>query len=327
MGLGLALGAGAEPLDLRDTSRLRIGIGDRLAVQREGRWVSTLAELDRRKIRVDMIEIWLTSDWRPDWIPRERLDELAARNVTPVIVHYFFGDDISQERFEDRRDAWYSSLWEMAQRIRGDASVLVILEPEFNVAPPKGETAITSWPEFADDLRAAAKLIRKQAPNALVGTCPGDFQGAPLLEPVLGPVADDLDFLAFQEMRASTDPDRHREGDLPVGRAALDYARYLKRAFGRPILLGYVAVSSYGGWEEQQARALRELMTNSRELRDAGVWGLVYFELFDDVRHSGYFGDAERHFGLLTKDGRQKPALEVFRALGTLPAAPTPGGR
>lgn len=37
-----------------------------------------------------------------------------------------------------------------------------------------------------------------------------------------GPAADDLDFLACQEMRASTDPDRGEERYLDVGRAAVD---------------------------------------------------------------------------------------------------------
>jgi len=89
----------------------------------------------------------------------------ARTRVAPVVVHYFFGDDISQERVESQRDAWYSSLWKMAQQIKVVGPVLVILEPEFNIAPPPGETAITSWPWFAEDLRAAANMIRTEAPT------------------------------------------------------------------------------------------------------------------------------------------------------------------
>jgi hypothetical protein len=212
----------------------------------------------------------------------------------------------------------------MARQLRGDAPVLVILEPEWNIAPPEGETAITDWPWFANDLRAAAMMIRKEAPNVLVGTCPGDFPGTPGLEAVLGPVAADLDFLAFQEMRAATDTDADRPGYTDVAGAAVDYARYLKRAFGRPILLGYVAVSSHGGWRGTQREILDDLHRRRRELLRAGVFGLVYFQLYDDPRHEGYFGRAEKHFGLITRGGREKPALEAFRRLvrpGPAPAA------
>jgi hypothetical protein len=312
-----SLGAQSE-LDLRDTSRLRLGVGDRISVLDAGArdWVSLPEEALERGVPLDLFEVWLPRGWDEDWVKRRRLERLAAQGVTPVVVHYYFGDAISRERVEAQRDGWYSSMWRMANLVRMDAPVLVVLEPEFNIAPPEGETAITSWPWFARDLRAAAEMIRKQAPNALIGTCPGDFPGTPNLEPVLGPVAADLDFLAFQEMRASTDPEAERADYLEVGRAASDYARYLKRAFGRPLLLAYVAVSSHGRWEKRQADALRDLHRHRDALRGAGVFGLIYFQLRDDPAHAGYFGAAERHFGLLRADGTPKPALEVFRALG-----------
>lgn len=42
---------------------------------------------------------------------------------------------------------------------------------------------------------------------------------------------------------------------------------------------------------------------------------MIYFELFDDPRHTGYFSPAERNFGLVTSDGRAKPSLEMIRSL------------
>jgi hypothetical protein len=321
----LAAPAGAEPPDPTATDTLRIGIGDRLAIERGGRWIPTLELLDRLDVDVDLLQIWLPRGWKKDWIPRDELAKLRERGVVPVVVHYFFGDDISKERVEAQRGPWYASMWEMAQQLRGQGPVLVILEPEWNIEPPSGETAITDWPWFANDLRAAAMMIRKQAPNALVGTCPGDFPGRPDLEGVLGPVAGDLDFLAFQEMRATTDRDASRPGYADVGRATVDYARYLQRAFGRPLLVGYVAVSSHGGWESEQAAILRDLHARRSDLLAAGVFGLVYFQLYDDPLHRGYFGPAERHFGLLTRKGQRKPAFEAFRAMTTDssgPAAP-----
>ena len=60
-------GAGAaESLDLTDTSRLRIGIGDRLRLEREGKWVTTLSVLDRLDTRVDLLQIWLPRGWQKD---------------------------------------------------------------------------------------------------------------------------------------------------------------------------------------------------------------------------------------------------------------------
>lgn len=310
-----ASSAAAIELDLRDTSRLKVGVGDRYSSEHRGRWVPTLSALDRLGIQVDMLQIWLPRGWKKDWISKKSLAEVHRRGVVPVVVHYYFGDDISKERVEGQRDAWYASMWEMAQQIRSDDPVLVILEPEFNIAPPKGETAITDWPWFANDLRAAAEMIRREAPNALIGTCPGDFPGTPSLEPVLGPVADDLDFIAFQEMRAATDKDAGRPGYKQVGRASIDYARYLKRAFDRPLLLGYLAISSQGGWLETQKQMLAGVDAQRDALRAAGVFGVIYFQLIDDPEHVGYFGPAEKHFGLLTAEGRPKPALEVFRAM------------
>ncbi len=312
-GSGEAVHAGE--LDLSDRSRLRVGIGDRTRLLRDGRWVSTLSQLDRYDLEVDMLQAWLTKGWKPEWIDREELRALSQRGITPVVVHYYFGDSISKERVEAARKAWYTSLWRMAEQLRGDTPVLVILEPEWNITAPAGETSVRDWAGFAEDLRAAARMIRKRAPNVLVGTCPGDFAGPPDLERVLGPVADDLDFIAFQEMRASTRSHHSAAASEDVGRKALAFARYLRRAFDRPLLLGYLAVSSYGGWAQTQDRMLRDVLAQRDALRAAGVWGVVYFQLFDDRDHRGYFGAAEPHFGLLTRKGRPKPALEAFREL------------
>jgi len=316
---GVAAAWAEPPRWLTHPERLMLGVGDRLTLQQgeRSRWV--LGEARERSLDVELLQIWLPRGWKESWVPQGEVARLHREGVTPVFVHYFLGDHASRQIFDSVQDEWYASLWRLAQVARGDRPVLVILEPEFNIAPPSGDTALIDWPGFGDHLVAAAKMLREEAPNILVGTCPGDFPGPPRLEATLGRAADSLDFIAFQEMRASTAPSVGRADYLDVGRSAVDYANYLQRAFGRPLLLGYLAISSHGGWEEKQAGVLRGIKKRRDALLGAGVFGLVYFQLFDDPKHVGYFGSAERDFGLVTRDGRPKPALEVFRELGRAP--------
>ncbi len=298
---------------------LRVGIGDRVEFHRAGRVVHVRDEARALGLATDYQQIWLPRGWQDAWLDPAALSALAHTGTTPVVAHWFFGDAISRERVEAERHAWHRSLARMARRIAIGAPVLVLLEPEFNNAPPPGETAVTDWPGFAREVREAVRILRHFAPEVRVGLCAGDFSPTRNLERALGGVADELDFLAFQEMRAST---RHGRDALDLGTAAVSYARYLKEAFGRPLFLGYVAVSSHGGWEDAQREALASLVREREALTGAGVFGLVYFQLRDDPDHTGWFGDAERHFGVLTAEGAPKPALEALRALGTSPAAP-----
>lgn len=322
LALGSETRAEGAPDWMTQPEEIKLGIGDRIRMRpgkrAKGEWRSLPDEAQSLGLHTRLFQIWLPKGWSEEWVSREDLIALSERGMTPVLVHYYFGDRISKERMEGARNEWYASLWRLSSLAKIDAPVLVILEPEFNNAPPRGETAILDWPGFGEDLRAGAEMIRERAPNVLVGTCPGDFPGPPRLEGVLGPVADDLDFIAFQEMRAATDPDRRRPGYDDVSGAAIAYAQYLQRAFGRPVLIGYVAISSYRGWEDMQSQVFRGFARRKAQLLEAGVFGLIYFQLRDDPKHAGYFGKAEPHFGLLRADGTEKPALRVFRNLGTL---------
>jgi hypothetical protein len=296
--------------------RLLVGVGDRLVFHGVQPPVALSDDARRLGVPLDFLQVWLPRGWQESWIDPERLAALARGGTTPVVVHWFFGDAISRERVSGMRAEWEESLRRMARRIADAGQVLVVLEPEFNNAPPQGETAVVDWAGFGDALADAARLVRSEAPQARVGTCAGDFSPDRDLDLVLARAAPALDFLAFQEMRAST----RAEGDayLDVGAAALDYAHYLAR-FARPLLLAYVAVSSHGpsdqGWEEKQARALSSLASRRAELREAGVFGAIYFQLRDDPAHEGWFGAAERAFGLATAAGNAKPALAAWREI------------
>lgn len=319
-GAGSSSGAEAPAAPIGDGSRILVGVGDRLHIHQDGRRISVRDEAARLGLGTDLIQLWLPRGWEDSWIDPKDLSQLAASGSTPVVVHWFFGDAISRERVRAELHEWHRSLGRMARRIAIESPVLVLLEPEFNNAPPAGETAVTDWAGFATELREAVRIVRSVAPNARVGVCAGDFSPTRNLERVLGPIAGELDFLAFQEMRAKTR--RHDEaGDyLDLGAAAVSFASYLQRAFGRPLLLGYVAVSSWDGWEDSQARALDSLARRREELLRQGVFGVIYFQLRDDPQHEGYFGPAESHFGLSSAEGVAKPALEAFRALSPPPS-------
>ena len=241
---------------------------------------------------------------------------MAREGGIPVVVEYFFDDGISRERVRAQRQAWRAHLRAIADAVRGPWPVLVLLAPEFNDAPPEGETPITRWRGFGGEIAAALRIFRQRAPNARVGVCAGDFSPDRDLGVPLGRVARQLDFLAFQEMRATTDPDAAQRGYLDVGSAALSYARYLRREFGRPVLLGYVAVSSHGGWGPEQQDAISSLLDREAELLEAGVFGAIWFQLRDDPAHRGYFGPAERGFGLLDARGRPSPPRRSGGASG-----------
>ena len=141
--LGASAGDGGS--DPRQGDRLKIGIGDRLTAPSRsgGPWTSQPGEALAHGLKLDFFELWLPRGWKEGWVERKRLGALVRKGITPVVVHYYFGDFISRERVESQRKGWYSSMWRMAQLIRMQAPVLVVLEPEFNIAPPPGETAIT----------------------------------------------------------------------------------------------------------------------------------------------------------------------------------------
>jgi hypothetical protein len=260
--------------------------------------------------------IWLTRDWQDDWVSQADLQRMADDGVVPVLMLYWFGGDISRSYVMEHRHEWYVYLMRVASLAAINAPVLVVLEPEFNDETNHGGTLVLDWPGFNEIVIDGIYLLRSMAPNLLVGICAGDF-GEQDLEPSIGEVAAYADFLAYQEMRASTRPSAMREGSEDVTDRSLRYADYLWRTFGKPVLLAYVAVSTYDPqqqrWEQHQADVVTHLFEQREALAERGVFGLLYFMLFDDPQHVGYFDDAERYFGLFTADGSPKPGWYAFQ--------------
>jgi hypothetical protein len=173
------------------------------------------------------------------------------------------------------------------------------------------------WPGLQEMLMDGLYIVRTIAPNAIVGICFGDFGPSPL-EPWFGEAVAYSDIVAFQEMRASTrNPDLDPSGE-ELAQVAFDTTRRLHQTFDKPVLLAYLALSSYqedGGkdWESIQAAVVEKFLGRFKEMRAEGLWGMLYFQLRDDPKHVGFFEEAEVDFGLLDELGTPKPALEAFR--------------
>ena len=260
--------------------------------------------------------IWLTRDWNDSWgVDRGDLVRMSRDGVVPVLMLYYFGDRISPQVVLEERDAWYLYLMKVAALAAIDHPVLVVLEPEYNDETNDRRTTVVNWPGFNEVVIDGIYLLRSLAPNLLVGIGPGDF-GTQDLELSMGEIAQYSDFIAYQEMRASTRPNVISHEFEDVSENALAYSYYLQQLFDKPILLAYVAVSTYppdSDWEQFQADVITNLFdTNFAELAEHGVFGALYFMAFDDPQHTGYYGAAEAHFGLARTDGSLKPGFEAF---------------
>ncbi len=295
---------------------LRLGVGDRISWSRGGQEVSWYKKALEDGFEIDFVEVWLEEGWDENWLSQDDLNEVLDRGLVPVIMHYYFAEDISKEYVEDNLSEWYEDLERLATLVNIDREVWVVLEPEFNDQPSSG-TPITQWEGWNDAVIGAAEKIRDIAPEAKISICAGDF-GQQNLELCLSRAAQELDFLSFQEMRASTYWEPSSSGRLHVADSALRFSRYLKATFKKPILFAYLAVSTYAdgdslGWENEQALVINQVFDRSDELLANGVFGLIYFEYYDDPLHSGFFGEAEKYFGLMTNTGQPKQGWHVFR--------------
>ena len=295
------------------------GVGDRHWVrldQGESGGVKLHEWSQRHGAPVNAHAMWLTRDWDGTWVSKSELRRMAESGVTPVLILYYFAEDISRSFVLKKRMDWYLYLIKVAMLVAIDQPVLLVIEPEFNDATNSEDTLITDWTGFNEVVIDGIYLLRSLAPNVLVGICPGDF-GEQNREPAIGEIVAYSDFIAFQEMRASTRPSKIKDTYEDVTPDALTYAGRLHETFGKPVLLAYVAVSTHdpkdGRWEHYQADVITNLFAAHEQFVEAGVFGILYFMLFDDPEHVGYFGPAETGFGLVDRSGNAKPGWEAFK--------------
>jgi hypothetical protein len=180
---------------------LRLGVGDRFSWSRGGEEVSWYQKAIEDGFELEFVEIWLEKDWDEDWLNQDDLNEALDRGVVPIIMHYYFAEEISKEYVQDHLSEWYDDLERLAAVIDIDREVWVVLEPEFNDEPSSG-TPVTEWEGWNDAVIGAVETIREIAPEAKISICAGDFSQQNL-ELCLSLAAQELDFLSFQEMRAA----------------------------------------------------------------------------------------------------------------------------
>jgi len=319
----LILLAQLAPLPSIDLSRrqLEIGIGDRYLSYQNGQRIIWYKQAERDGLRFRYFQMWLTKQWQDAWVGGQAaLQRMADDGYTPVITYYYFGGSISKEAVEADLLDWYQDCQRLHRLLDIDREILVLIEPEFNVAAPRGSTSIYNWSGWNEAVRGAIARIRGASSRIKVGLCPGDF-GRFNLDKCMKDVAGDCDFLAFQELRGSSHPHSSSQKYRDVASSAIDFAGYLQSRFRRPLLM-CVGISSYTdkdplGWSAEQCVAISGILSRLDALQQRGVFGLIYFEYFDDPQHDySFFGEAERHFGLKNGQGAPKPAWELWRRAG-----------
>ncbi len=295
------------------------GTGDRWEHLEGDRHVEWWKDALAAKVPLNAHAMWVTRDWELSWFGRAELQALHDAGLTPVLLFYYFGDDVSQETVTAQYERYRHWLQTALRHLATDLPVLVVLEPEFNNVPPNGDAHVKDWAPFAELMIRSAAEVRRFLPGARVGICPGDYRAYDLWG-VLGPISRHMDFLAFQELWASTRPSWLNEHYQDVTEFALLFTTYLRVVYERPVLLAYLGISSYSegsksDWEKVQAKVWGDLADDIDRFRANGLFGVLAFAWYDDPTHVGYFGPAETSWGLVERSGRRKPAFEEFARL------------
>lgn len=262
------------------------------------------------------------SYWVGDWMATSgwggfdnAMKTAKAEGVTPVLYWYYWGDSISPSCFDadgcnGRNEAEWNALTDQLvahlKSTLGGAEALVVLENEFNKGGITGDFA----PTFDAKLDGIAEKLDAVAGVKLVlgfgAWGEASWEKFPRS-------AAQSDYIGFQMMRAST-----RDSEASY-RAAADRSAYLTNfiasKFNKPSFLYDLALSSYpdATWEKIQAETLDAIFSKLVGAGNTGLQGVVYRSLNDNYMDpANYYGYAESHWGLRTRDGTPKPAFDVW---------------
>ena len=321
--------------------------------------------------RVKFLTIWVTRGWQEQWYDLHSLQKALDHGLVLVINYAFFMDELAKpharERVRQLVDEYERSSYRLGQmlgKLQGD--ILIVMEPELN------KRSVLDWKAFPELIRTkgimtidrSVKLVKPkrtfffQKPKkrrvfygiAVTDTGSrdskgedrvfgqkslGDSQAWQSFHPLLEPLADDLDFIAFQEMIGSfsRDPKQlHRIRKYTVkelGMADLDrrienFAHWLHQRYHHPVLLSYIALATGTwqdkdrdhkvdadevnplGWVDVVAETYAKISKRYRSYASSGLFGLAPMMLFDHPSHDigkfQYFDRNEYTFGLIATD-------------------------
>lgn len=272
----------------------------------DDRWVPAPELFRQDGIQVTFIQQWVGSAMDAEWFRAEDITAISDAGYTPDVIHYYFGDP-TVEKVESMSADFIEDIRYLAGMIAASGvgdRVIVTLEPEFN------QGGVQRWEGFNDLMIQAIDILHSTA-GCKVGLLAGDWDIDHVLPISMGRAAAVSDFVAFQEMRAST---RNEEQDaFDVVDRAITFSHYLSRKFLKPVRWGYVMVSDYGGWTEVQRQVVVELCERAPELEASGVTAVSWMSYMDRPGADGYFQTAEAHKGLKYSDNEPKPAWHVWK--------------
>lgn len=275
--------------------------------------------LHKKSINTNAVSLWITKDWEEDWYDvKTTQEQVIDKGYTPVFIFYWFADDISPKYIQENEKKYFQALKKFTTYLKKlDGQKIVVLNPEYN------ENKTESWDGMNDIFLKSFKIIREDK-QVIVGPCVGDFGDYKYIDEIeewnkfdrsIKRAAKKADFIAFQEMRALT---RNSKNDiLRTPDRALYFSKYLYKKYKKPTMLAYVAISSYGkNGEDIQAKVFKKFHKNLNKMKtDGKLMFFGAFHYFDYPGHVGYFNEAEEFFGVLRRDGSEKPSFKYYNML------------
>ena len=265
------------------------------------------------------VTMWITPEWNEKWYDSKTVQkDIIDRGYTPVFIFYYFADNISVQYIHKKQAGYFKHLKRFLQFLKKlDGKKIVILNPEYN------ENGVGHYKGMNNIFLKSFQILRHD-PQVLVGPCVGDFgnynkvnepNAWKLFNPSLKRAAKKADFIAFQEMRALT---RNKPQEiLNTPKRAYYLAKYLHKTYHKPTMLAYLAISSYGkNGNTLQAKVYKGFVKYLPKMKkDASLTLFGAFHYFDYPDHKGYFKEGEKFFGVLTKDGEEKPSFKYYNRL------------
>ncbi len=296
---------------------------------------------------------WLTKNWQESWFDVDQLNTLVSAGYVPVFMYWYFGDGLTGVPSDQEVREFLSDVDRVIQFLKKiQGKKLLIFEPEFNI--PSIVNDPVAGEKFANIIGTAVDKVRSELPDTLISLCMmdagsrnandtnpscgyencalGDIGSWIKADNVYAHIVDRLDFMCFQEMvsQFSKDPSNpsqpkiYTEEEIGIDylpERILNLTWFLRDMYGKPVLLGYIAVASGTwndtdgdlqidpgefdptGWDHKVVQTFRRLRELRPLLKEAGLFGYMPMMVFDHPQHDegGYhfFLKNEHHIGIV----------------------------